>query len=389
MKPDNTRRTFLLSAIMVLVVIISLSTFSCQKKERKTQNLKQEVSKWYQIQGGKFEPIDAPFKAAGVEVKPWTVQSRITDSVVADSKLYLAVNGNGIASMALLSNSLLSNSPPLFRYFYDPVIFKYRTITTLLHLPESILCHLYFNEMLNITTADTLKMEGISLIKLIPQYENYKFIILPFQKKHPDYESVTFLPETNEVYHFEWKYSSEKETKFAYTNYNLANKIETKETRKEFLSEYNFKDEKTSEIPHDLDAVFKASIKALKSLKAADKYTIHFSVKTVDNSIIRRFSYNATNDTGTADNSESAYYNIVTVPTRITKSGIYALLPHNILIYYSQNSAKPVQNVLPVLPSGYRYTGFNCLKDYLVLYWEQSSFIKVGSAGILLWKRED
>jgi len=373
----NMRRAFL-----VLPIIAALFTFSCEIKKHTAIKPKQPIMEWYQIQGGKLEPVESPVKAVRVEVKPWTVQSRITDSVLADSKLYMAINGNGIASM-----TLLSDSPPLFHYFYDPVIFKYRTITTLLYLQDSILCHLYFNEMLNTTTPDTLKIEGISLVKLTPQYENYKFIILPFQKEHPDYESVTFLPETIKDFHFEWKYSSEKETKFAYTNYNLTNNREEKETRADFLSEYNFKDEKKSEIPGELETIFKASIKALKSLKTKEGQNIvHFSVKSPDNSVIKRFSYNKTDTTA---NSGSVYFNIITIPIRITKKGIYAMLPHGILIYYSQNYPKPVQNVLPVLPAGYRYTGFNCLNDYLVFYWEQSSFIKVGSAGILLWKREE
>ncbi|RKX82316.1 MAG: hypothetical protein DRP57_10130 [Spirochaetes bacterium] len=361
-------------AFLFLIVIAAFSAFSCKEKKQPPAEPKQSFREWYQIQGGKFEPIDSLVYVLSTEVKPWTVQSRIADSSVVSHKLYMAVNGNGIASLALMPDS-----PPLFHYFYDPVIFKYRTITDLLNLKGSILCHLYFNEMLNITTPDTLKIEGISLVKLIPRYENYKFILLPFQKEHPDYESVTFLPETDGLFHFEWKYTSEKETKFAYTSYDFFNNTEKEENRRDFLSGYNFIDEEKAEIPADLKALFNASLKVLKNLNSGNNSdSVYFSVKSEDNGIIKRFTYNK------ADSAE----NLVKVPVRISQNGLYAMLPKGILIYYSQNNAKPLEYFLPSLPAGYRYTGFNCLDNYLVFYWEQSTFIKVGATGILIWKRE-
>ncbi|NOY08650.1 MAG: hypothetical protein GXP33_07390 [Spirochaetes bacterium] len=363
------RRILLLTAL----IIITLIPTSCHKRNSKEEITVKVYEKWYQLRDGRPEPVES-LKSRPVAAEPWTVQDRITDSVTLGDQLYMAVNGHGIASV-----KLPEDSPPVFYYFYDPVIFKFRTITTLLRYNDSILLHLYFNETLNTTTPDTLKIEGISLVKLVPQYENYRFIIPPFQKKHPDYESVTFLPVTNQYYYFEWKYTDKKETRFFYTAYNIKSGKEQYETRNNFLKEYRFKDIKETGIPQHLQAVFSASLDKLKTVKR-DKSTIHFTVKSGDNTVIKRFSYN--------ENTNPDEFNLVTVPVRITKNGISALLPGGILIDYKENSAKPVSFSLPVLPSGYKYTGFNILDSYFVFYWEQSSFIHVKASGFLIWKTE-
>jgi hypothetical protein len=77
--------------------------------------------------GGAFEPTAAPGERS-TPLLPWTVQARVSDLAVLAGRLYLGVNGHGLAS---LEKPRAPGGPPTFRYYYDPLLFRYRTLTTL------------------------------------------------------------------------------------------------------------------------------------------------------------------------------------------------------------------------------------------------------------------
>ena len=183
--------------------------FACQKgpenpglhQSQLNPQAETESGQWYVLREGQFEQIE-DIRPGLTKFLPWTVQARIADMVSLKEKLFLAVNGHGIASLNIsASNSTESE------YFYDTLIFQYRTITTLIPGNKTLLCHLYFNKLLNITTEEQLKIQGISLLKLFPEDGIYQFINPPFQKKHPDWESVGFIPEKADRFFLECKYS--------------------------------------------------------------------------------------------------------------------------------------------------------------------------------------
>ena len=45
---------------------------------------------------------------------------------------------------------------------------------------DSLVCHLYFNSLLNVTTAESLPMPGCALLRLHPQDGVYQPIAVPF-----------------------------------------------------------------------------------------------------------------------------------------------------------------------------------------------------------------
>ena len=85
----------------------------------------------YQLQNGRFNSLPEGGKPPETPLQPWTVQQRVSDLVALGDRVYLGVNGYGIARFVPDAEGELD-----FTYFYDPLIFRYRTLTTL--IPETV-----------------------------------------------------------------------------------------------------------------------------------------------------------------------------------------------------------------------------------------------------------
>ncbi len=363
---------------ILIFIVIAAEFFIFVACERQVQtihpsntNRQKSTITWYQLIDGKFEEISETSPAIPVKQEPWTVQQSIRDIITVDNTAFMGINGYGIASVSF------KDSPyPLFRYYYDPIIFKYRTITTLLPFENSIICHVYFNQTLNVTSQESLKIQGISLVKLIPRYENYKFIIVPFQRINPDWESVTFLPLSNTQFLFEWKHTSSKRTKFKYTSLNIMTMGEKSITRLDFLSSYHI-----TQISNCKDKSLKRLLYFVKN-KLKEPSIIHFHLRTPTTHIDKIYIYTP---------REEKNFNLVSITLLKTPNFYYTLLPDNKYfktgpcIYRIKTNEKTIQKIeLPQIPPGYTYTTFNLLRNKLLVGWEQNSFTNVKRSGLLI-----
>ncbi len=365
---------------LLLFIVIAAELFIFVACERNTQTLQPQNKsqpkasvRWYQLIEGKFEEISEKSPAIPVKAKPWTVQQSVRDILTMDNTSFMGINGYGIASV-----TLKGSKHPLFRYYYDPIIFKYRTITTLLPLENSIICHIYFNQTLNITTPESLKIQGISLVRLIPKYENYKFIIVPFQRVNPDWESVSFLPLSNTKFLFEWKHSSREQTEFRYTSLNILTMSEKSISRTDFLSSYNI-----VQISDCKDKSLKKLLYFVKN-KLKTPGIIHFHLRTPLTHIDKIYIYTPPKD-------EEKNFNLVPITIIKTLHSYYVLLPDSKYfntgpsLYKVEINERSIQKIdLPQLPPGYTYNTFNLLDKRLILGWEQNSFTEVERSGLLI-----
>ena len=99
----------LLYASLFLLIL-----FACHREIEKTyQQLSTPPGYWFSILEGSIEQIE-DVRLSYSEPGPWTVQERIADLSLLHGKIFLAVNGRGIAA-ADISASI----PPQFKYYYD------------------------------------------------------------------------------------------------------------------------------------------------------------------------------------------------------------------------------------------------------------------------------
>jgi len=371
-----------LKRILFLTLIV-LTIFSCSRV-RESGTEKTIPYLWFQLQNGKFESIKGPKDINHVNLLPWTVQEYVADSIVFDSAFYLAVNGHGIASLSL--KGIRNGNFPEFRYFYDPLIFRYKTITLLFPYRDSIACHLYFNEMLNVVDSRDLKIQGISLVRLVPRYENYRFIIIPFQKENPEWESVGFIEETSNVFHIEWKYSGSSSTRFRYSRLDTSTMKEEGETREEYIASYRFKN-----IDEIEDSSLKKLITTIKNnlVKVNEKSVIHFTVRDTGGYKTERYVYGNDRDIAKKDYTLQEIKIISDSPEKNISMALSKDPQRDgkqrPAIYISRKGEKrPEKMLLPPLPEDFQYTGFNFFDDRIIVFWEERNFMDTGASGMLV-----
>lgn len=355
-----------------LALISVLFLFSCEKIGILKKTLTEELSgRWYQILDDRIE--ERPdFTVAPAGFKPWTVQSRITDIAEWGNSIYLAINGSGIASF----------SPPFpdeTEYHYDPLIFRFRTITTLIPREQSILCHLYFNKMLNVTSEDRLKIQGISLLRLFPEDGIYQFIIPPFQELHPDWESVGFVPESEHRFYFEWKYSDREETKFEYTRLSIpgaeAAPSEEPTQRLSFRRAFQFKPIDRS-LPRGLDKLVKTAMKRLNTRDVSAAY--HLLLRRSGKALIERYEHHP------EDFTRAREIEFHTLHAFQEGKTYYLLLPEGPILRTNRRGESLTNLLLPRLPENFQYTDLFVSAGNLIIPWEQNAFTEVGAAGLYI-----
>ncbi len=347
---------------------------------------------WLTLRGGRLEetgeprgpqPAAAPRAEAdrpdgaasgsGDRFAPWTVQARIADLLPWRDRLCLAVNGYGIAALP-------PAGPPRPEYLYDPLLFGHRTITRLLPRGEELLCHLYFNSLLNTTRAEDLKVQGISLLSLSLPDATFRPVPLPFQTAHPEWEAVGFLSDGDGRYLFEWKLSESRRTRFLYTAYDPLSGEESTVQRPEFLQAWRFRGIEDRDLPAALAALLRAARETLAPAAAAPAAAtaVQFTLRGDSGAEVSRYVWQP-DGFSAAENTR-----LVEVPLIRTAGVFHALLPDGTLLS-TRRSGTAIQRLrLPALPDGYRYAGFLLHGTRLLAAWEERRFFEVGEAGVFI-----
>lgn len=355
--------------VVFLNILFLCSSCFLRKGEEKLQTYGQE--RWFYLEDGKFHETESLHSLSASPYLPWTVQARVVDLTRLHDRIFLGINGYGIASLELASGNI-----PSFDYFYYPIIFESRTITLLFPEDNSVLCHLYFNRTLNTIGEEDLKIQGVSLFRLLPDEENFRFVVLPFQRKNPAWESSTFLPIGNREFYVEWKYTDDEVARFDYTKIDLEKNREEPGSREGYLAAYEFQDIDDEWLPNGLKNIFSAIIETLEKHQSA--VTVHFHLRSEIEHVTRRFRYMPVDPLLTEN---TGFY---TVPLYLEADTYYALLPDGTLLWSQSDGKQEGTHVFPPLPSGFVYTGFMKREQIFVVSWEEARFFNVGRAGIFI-----
>jgi hypothetical protein len=363
---SDTDRGVRAGVLKTLAVLAAVAIVSCGQNDGKPQGAARAAADpraaWYQLQSGSFQRIGGIGEAVRTPLRPWTVQARVTDEAFAGDTLYCAVNGYGIAAWDPGSQQ------PAFHYFYDTLIFPYRTLTAIVPRRGEITAHLYFNQMLNTVKPADLTLRGFNLVSLVPSASDFKFIIPPYQEGNPEWEAVGFMPVSDEEFLLEWKLSGGSETRFAYTRYQPGVGRESPISREAYIGA--FKLSTGSGVSESEASLFRASRDSLSGVSS--DAAVHFSIRSRESPVRKIFR------------SGEGITTLVVIPIFEEGAQSYALLPGGKVLHRAgDGSVKTV--TLPPLPSGYRYTDLVKFGGLLLLPWEEARFTDVGPAGVLVY----
>jgi hypothetical protein len=334
----------------------------------------------YQLQDGRFTPLPDGAQPWKTSLQPWTIQQRVSDLSVLGERIYLGVNGYGIAEIVPGTEG-----EPDFNYFYDTQIFRYRTLTTL--IPERgadqdpdrgtgrdyLLCHLYFNGLLNVISQSQLKLQGISLLRLNPSSGTYSFVTPPFQEEHPEWEAVGFVPVTPGEFFLQCKYSDRNRTLFSYSRFDLAAFEEEEVEALAYRKSYGFEDARQTET---LKVLLAEARRNLDTAGISTAYQI--SIRSADQPLPRRYEYHPA---GFASAEEIRLYTLYGVKR---SQSLLLLLPDGQLLQGSIGNRQLRRTRLPYLPANYVYMDLLLHGQTVVAGWEQTTFTEVGASGIFL-----
>jgi len=359
------------AVLLIVLTLVALTALSACRTERSEPEQAKIISGTrYQLQSGRFTPLPEAREPSLPPLQPWTVQERVSDLVTLGERVYLGVNGHGIAELIPVADG-----EPGFNYFYDPLIFRYRTLTTLIpeQRPEevSLLCHLYFNGLLNVVSEAELKLQGISLLRLIPSSGIYTFLTPPYQEEHPEWEAVGFVPVTPQDFYLQWKYSDRNRTLFSYSRFDLAGLKEEEVGALAYRRSYGFEDARQTDT---LRVVLDEARRLLDAPGISTAYQLH--IRSDDRPLMQRYEYHPDDFTSA---EEIRLYTL----SGVCRGEFYLLLlPDGLLLQGSSGSRQIQRFRLPPLPEGFVYTDLLLHERNLVAGWEQTAFTQVGAAGI-------
>jgi hypothetical protein len=326
---------------------------------------------WFQLRDGRFEQITGPAGHRPTGRRPWTVQERISDMAELDGRPYLAVNGYGVSALTLGPDGFARFQP-----FYDPLLFAHRTFSRILPQEGSLLCHVYFNSLLNEVSPDRLDLHGVSLMRLFPREGIYRLRTPPFQRRNPDWECVGFVPDEHGQALLSWKHSSPQETRFDYTRLDLEDGTESAAERAEYREAMSF-----APLGRGLDAGLRALTKeTARRLDDATAPTgVQFLVREKGRIAPRRYQV-------LPPGFESAEPTRLVLLTVEHRRGRFLLLtPNGQLLQAAEGAGRVGSRRLPSLPEGFVYTDLLLSGTLLIAAWEERDFTDVGAAGVYLW----
>ncbi|MBN1837556.1 MAG: hypothetical protein JW820_16995 [Spirochaetales bacterium] len=333
---------------------------------------------WFQLRDGRFEQVPGPGGFVPTGMRPWTVQERIAEMVELSGRPYLAVNGYGVAGV-----NPGPSGYPLFRPFYDPLLFRHRTLTRMLPRDGSLLCHVYFNSLLNETTTDALELPGISLLELFPGDGVYRHRTPPFQRGNPEWQCVGFAPVApvgpGEAWLGEallaWKRSAPRETRFAYTRVDLQTGTETAARQEEYRQALGFRPLDQGAEPA-LRALARAA--AQRSERPGRSTGLQLRLKASGEDPEERYQLLP------PDFQAAERISLLTLPVQERAGRFTLLCPDGTLLRAAAGSERVEDGQLPALPEGFVYTELLLSGEFLLAAWEQQEFTGVGAAGLVV-----
>jgi hypothetical protein len=355
--------------LLPLCLAAALLAGGCARQPARPETGTILAGRWYQLADGSFEAVQAPGQPA-VAGLPWTVQARISDMSSLDGRLYLAVNGYGLASL-----EMDRGAAPRFRYFYDPLLFRYRTLTTLVPAAGSLTCHLYFNSLLNLAVAAELPVQGLSLLSLSPQEGVYRQLRMPFERSHQGWEAVGFLPLSQQEFLLEWKLAGPERTLFAYSRYDLASSTERPATRQEYREAWEPRPLE-GQLPGELEPL----VRELLGRPEGAQASLFLGARSAAEPLLRRYARRSPSGPEPADRLLTAF--------AFLDGERRLLLGSDGLLLAARAGEAPGATLsarrLPALPVGFQYTGLFVLNGLLLAPWEQADFTTTGAAGIFI-----
>ena len=342
-----------------LLAIIVLS--SCQIARKHADRSEDRSSTgWYQLNSqGRLVAVAESFQPTSR--RPWTVQDRVAKLTVWRNRLFVAVNGWGIAEIRL-------DNPPVFEYYYLPTLFRYRTFAGLLPSDTHLVCHLYYNSLLNEVPRDALGQEPVSILE-VDQRGRFTVRTPDFQTRNPDWELVSMLPDDGNLYYMEWKLSSEDRTEFRYWLWDGVKGSEKPITRSEFRSSFQVRQTVAAALPLDLGMLVEEA--------SASDLTCLLEIRTPGRMLPERILVH----------SENEAQDIIALPVfrEHVGSPLYALIPGKGL-FRVKVGVGPVGEAIPLpeLPDGFSYTDFLIWRGSLFVIWEEVNFIHVGASGLYI-----
>jgi hypothetical protein len=308
-----------------------------------------------------------------VRPRPWTVQERVADFAQVDGRAFLAVNGYGVTALTLGPDGF-----PHFQPFYDPLLFGHRTLAGIFSHQGTLLCHLYFNSLLNEVSPESLPTRGISLLRLFPSDGIYRLQTPPFQRRNPEWECVGFVPGADGQALLSWKLSGPRETRFAYTRLDLAGGSEREARQAAYREAMAF-----APVGRGVEAGLRAiASEAVRRLGRASTVTgLQFLVREEGRVTTRRYQILPHGF------QESDAMVLVLLPVEHRGGRFLLLTPDGALLEAAEGSARVSVERLPPLPEGCVYTDLLLADDgHLLAAWERRDFTDVGAAGLLVWK---
>ena len=360
------RSTAVAAACLALLVLAGCARTGAGRPGGERPPAPDPNARYFQLADGILDRVDGPAAFVRRPARPWTVQERIADMAFLGGKLWLAVNGHGLVSVA-------GGDPPAFAARYDDWLFPYRTVTTLLARGGSLLCHLYYNATLNTVPRARLPADGISFVAFDTAIDDYVVLLPPFQRRNPEWEAVGAAPLADGEFLVEWKLAAD-ETSFAWTRFAPDSRAEAPSTREAYQQALAYAPADGASLSRGVRLLFDACLAELAAagVRPGDAVAVIFVVRERGGSPKRGFR------AGTGDS-------FVTVPVFLEPGAGRALLPGGKAVTLGADGARTTID-LPALPAGFRYTDLVAIGEQLVVPWEEVRFPDVGAAGVLFYR---
>jgi hypothetical protein len=304
-------------------------------------------------------------------LKPWPSQTRVTDICAYRSRLFVAVNGCGIAELIGIPDSAAP------RLLYSEQYFKGRTTTVLIPFRENLYCHVYSDTAFPSESRGNPGRTRISFVKINIEKKDSDFTPFTsrFQQGNAAWDAVMIWPLDDKTLSVQWKAARKDQSEFMYSWMNLENGEEALRDKAWFLRSCSL----SSLDAVDTDPALRMLIKTIgEELEREVKdVAVLFAVCDPATHVRSRIIYSTSAPETTG---ATVYYYIHAVKTA---DGFLGLLSDGRLVSAFFDKSKGVRrNQLPRLPEGYQYTGIVETETALLASWEQTDFYQVGKAGI-------
>jgi hypothetical protein len=350
---------------------------------RPTEAAQPAGGQFLQLRQGALVPLEGSTTGAEPQTLPapslpWTVQERVASLTSLAGRAYLGVNGYGIAAVSLEAGGLAG-----FRSFYDRSRFRFRTLTALIPEEGSLLCHLYFNELLSTAVTARPSGEPVSLLELDQARGSFQLRTPPFQREHQEWEAVGFVAETPRRFYLEWKHTEAGRVQFARTVFSTQDGEEREVDALSYRRSYHFLDLEREGTPA-LRTLFAQARALLDEPGVCSAYQL--TVQRAEEPLPRRYEYHP------ADFATAARVRLHALAVWQSGPRYLLLTPAGELLEATDEPAGKTPSALPAFrrhrlppaPGGGRYGELLLLGDTLLATWEQDSFTEVGAAGIFL-----